>query len=387
MKILITTPFYPPDTGGISYHVSNIARRLSEKHDVIVVKNDNKCGMVVDEQIPVIKILSRNLPPYPYQTLSSFRMPILTGKLGKLIKNGIDIVHSHGHHYPITWFSEFCAKRCNIPTVLTLHGMYALNPYVAGGRTRLEELFNKTVFKIVLKKSDSIIGLTDSMINYAKRYGPAYTRYYEIPNGVDMNLYRRNLPNKMEYRAKYALPQDKLIILFRGRFTHVKSVLEAAYAVKRLARFRNDLFFLFVGDGPLKYVVEGILGEVGNVKVWSWMPSGTIHELFIASDIYLLPSKWEGLPITLMEAMAANLYIVSTPVGGVGDIIQRYPSATTMMDSRPSTIFEALWEACDICNSTERKSSEIDSYVKRFDWNAITNEIERVYTEITPVNS
>jgi len=383
MKILIATPFFPPEVGGIASHVYNIARRLSKKHELIVAKNDHEYGTMMKDGITVVRILSKDLPRYPYQTLSSFRIPILTRELRRIIKNEkVDIIHSHGHHYPLTWLSIFYAKKCRAPTALTLHGMYALNPYVFGGQTLPEEVFNRTWLRTLLKRSDSIISLSRSIMNYVKRYGPKEAKYYVIPNGVDVNLYSKNLHRKMEYRAKHGLPQDKRVVLFRARFAHVKSVLESAYAVKSIAKSRQDIFCLFVGDGPLKHAVKEILSQTKNVRVLGWMPAEILHELYIASDIYLLPSKWEALPITLIEAMAARLRIVSTPVGGIPDVLEGYPLKVIINDSKPSTIFEALYKVCDDYDYDLKIVSEIEDYVKQFDWNVIASRVEHVYNEI-----
>jgi len=55
MRILMITPFYPPDVGGIAYHVFNIAKLLSKRHELLIVKNDKEHGIVMDEEIKVIK--------------------------------------------------------------------------------------------------------------------------------------------------------------------------------------------------------------------------------------------------------------------------------------------------------------------------------------------
>jgi glycosyltransferase involved in cell wall biosynthesis len=385
MRILMVTPFYPPDIGGIAYHVFNIAKLLSKRHELLIIKNNKEYGIVTGEGIKIIKIPSLSPPPYPYQTLSSFRLPILAQKLKKIIKDKeVDLVHLHGHHYPITWLSEFYAKKYNVPTVLTLHGMYALNPYVAGGKTLLEEFFNKTIFKFILKNANSIIGLTKNIVSYAKKYGPKETKYYEIPNGINLDSYERNLHKKAEYRNKYGLPKDKTIVLFRGRFTHVKGVLEAAYAAKYAMKSRLDMFFLFVGNGPLKRTIENILNGVKNVKILDWTPTEAIHELYIASDIYFLPSKWEALPITLMEAMAARLYIVSTPVGGIPDVLTNYPLKTFIYSLDLKLMIKALNEASrKICVKNGMINNRVGTYIAQFDWRNIVYKIEQVYKAIS----
>ena len=221
-------------------------------------------------------------------------------------------------------------------------------------------------------------------MNYAKNYGPKEAKYYEIPNGIDLDSYERNLHKKAEYRDKYGLPKDKTIVLFIGRFTHVKGVLEAAYAAKQTIKSRPNMFFLFVGNGPLKRDIENILNGVKNIKILDWIPMEAVHELYIASDIYFLPSKWEALPITLMEAMAARLYIVSTPVGGIPDVLTNYPLKTFIYSLDLKLIVKALNEASrKICIKNGMVNNRVGAYIAQFDWRNIVYKIEQVYKAIS----
>ncbi len=298
----------------------------------------------------------------------------------EIIKNEeIDIVHSHGHHYPLTWLSTFYAKKNNVPTVLTLHGTYALDPYHGGGRTLIEDIFNQTLFKTLLKKSDTIIGLTKNSIKYVQRYKSKNLQYYILPNGVNVDRYTQNLQRKREFRVKYNLPQDKWIVLFRGRFTHVKSFLETIYAAKSILKSREDIFFLFVGGGVLKSKGKNILTEMKNFKMIDWTSLENIHELYIASDIYLIPSKWDALPITLLESMAARLHIISTQVGGIPEVLDGYPLKTLLSDHKPEKIIEGIYKTIRKDINRSNYYDKINNYIQRFSWKTIVSQLEHIY--------
>ncbi|MEM3714149.1 MAG: glycosyltransferase family 4 protein, partial [Nitrososphaeria archaeon] len=260
------------------------------------------------------------------------------------------------------------------------HGMYALNPQVAEGKTFLEETFNKTIFKLILNRTDSVIGLSKTIVNYAKKYGSKWSKYYVIPNGVDLDLYNGSLHKKMDYRLKYGLPVDNVVILFRGRFNYVKGVMEAAYAARYVTKHWSNVFFIFVGDGPLKNLIKKILNGLKNVKIYDWASTAAIHELYIASDIYLIPSKWEALPITLIEAMAARLYIISTKVGGIPDVLEGYPRKVFIASFDPKAIVEALEKALNKTCATN-VTIDLRRCLKQFNWRSIVHTIENVYNE------
>ena len=135
-------------------------------------------------------------------------------KLDSIIKHGVfDVVHVHGHHYPLCWIALHSAHKNKIPTVLSLHGTYALNPKKLGGKSMIEDLFNKYLFKKILLKSNFVTGGTNQIIEYARKYSSSYNKFRIIPGGVDSNKFRTNLNRKKEYREKFKI-RSKLRLFF-----------------------------------------------------------------------------------------------------------------------------------------------------------------------------
>jgi glycosyltransferase involved in cell wall biosynthesis len=289
-----------------------------------------------------------------------------------------ELIHIHGHHYPITWLSALIAKSRNIPTLLTVHGMYALTDKA----TLLEEVFNYTLFKYVLHVVNAVIALTPIMASYIRRYR-SNLQCYIVPNGVNLEIYRMNINNKPKYREKYGLDEDRIIVLYRGRFAYVKGFLELIYAIKilnRSERIRKNVLFLLIGDGPLRNIAVRELNQYNNCMIMNWTPREDIHELYIASDIFILPSKWhEAFSLAALEAMAANLYIVASKRGGLPSVLEGYmrkkyletPSVGEIVKVLNDTI--ASWDAY--------KSVDVDNYVERFKWSNIVARIEEIYRE------
>ena len=95
-------------------------------------------------------------------------------------------VHVHGHHYPVSWIAIKTAHKYNIPSILTLHGMYTLNPHLLGGKSTIEDWFNKTIFSSMLSNTDALIGLTDQIVKYGRIHAKgSLSRYFTIANGVN----------------------------------------------------------------------------------------------------------------------------------------------------------------------------------------------------------
>lgn len=390
LKILQVTPFFPPSIGGIANLVYNLCNALDDldiEVHIITSKGNNieisdKQSNAIQDKITEIKSLY--FPGWPYSTLRNFSIPIDLGqKINSIIKNGnFDIVHVHGHHYPICWIAISSAYRNKIPTVLSLHGTYALNPKTLGGKSLLEDLFNRYIFRNILSKCNFVIGGTNQIIEYAKNYSSLHNKFRIVPNGVNTRDYFSNLAKKREYRFKYNLDQDKVVILFVGRFDESKGALDFAKAAKLLLKqYHNKFEVVFVGKGNLEPEIKSHLEGLDNVNIINWQPADKIHEIYIASDIYVLPSKFEGLPLSIIEAMNANLHIVFSNVGGVSDILQGYAKKTMLTYATPSEISEIII-GISKDNSFCRNDSDSITYAQSFDWSKIAKDISLIYKEL-----
>ena len=385
-NILTVTPFLPPDTGGIANHVFNLNTRLAKignEISIIVPKHVNEKIIEIDKNFKQVNRLNAlYLPGWPYPTLRSVSIPLDLGKkIQTIIKNGsFDIIHVHGHHYPTSWITINAAHKLGIPCVMTMHGMYALDPNVIDGRTKLEDYFNKYYFTKILSKTNAVIGTTDIIIDYAKKFGNESIKYFKISNGVDTLKFKENLKRKKEYRQKYNLDNDKLVLLFRGRFEQVKGIIEFAHSAKKLIKNNDDIEIVIVGGGSLESSLKEILKGIKHIHIFDWQPFEHIHELYIASDIFVIPSKFEAQGITLIEAMNAGLHIVYSPVGGIPETVKDYPLKTMLYDISVDEIQGVLTNL--ISNfSIDKISEPSQTFIQNFDWGNIATETCKVYEE------
>lgn len=390
MNILMVTPFYPPHIGGIEYHVENLSKQLAKKgHKITVLTSmmPGKKGVpckISSDAIDVIRIKTRFLSDRIYPSLSSQGLSLNIRKTVErlVMEKHIDILHAHGHHYFLTWRAIEAAKSLGIPSVLTLHGLYALHPTDTVAQI-IEEAFNRTIFKYQLNNVAAIIGLTPRITNYAKRYCTSSKDFFTIPNGVDLQLFKTNRKNRDSYRKKYGIASETIVVLFRGRLATIKGVLELAEAAKLVIMKNKKILFLFVGEGPLAEELARTLSPIrNNSKIIGWTPTDEIHELYLASDIFVLPSKSEALPLTILEAMAARLHIIATPVGGIPEVLQNYPFKTIINQATPSKICATILSVIAVLGKSFTGQTSESSYMSSFDWGKIAASVESVYQKV-----
>jgi glycosyltransferase involved in cell wall biosynthesis len=143
-------------------------------------------------------------------------------------------------------------------------------------------------------------------------------RYEVVRNGVDLSRFRPAGPTeRAAARAGLGLPAAAPVVLCVGRVTRQKGQDLLLDGWPRVTADRPDAVLALVGDGDQLPVLRGrapagvrFAGAVGDVRPW-----------YAAADLAVQPSRWEGLPLTLLEALASGRAVVGTDVPGLGDAL------------------------------------------------------------------
>ena len=165
-----------------------------------------------------------------------------------------------------------------------------------------------------------------------------------IPNGIDLSRFQAR-GRRRETRKALGLEDDTPLILAVGHVTRVKGVDVLLEAAARLVRERPGAVFLVAGDGHADEVrrVEDQVAEAGLRHAFRLLGARTdVPDLLEACDIFVQPSRSEGQPNAVMEAMAMGVPVVATRVGGVPEIARDGAEAVLVPAEDP----ERLAEAC-----------------------------------------
>lgn len=142
-----------------------------------------------------------------------------------------------------------------------------------------------------------------------------------IPNGLNSEQVHRLTSSQPYDWTQLGLSPEKPVSLFVGRLHPQKGIdwfLE--FAPRLLARF-PDLQWVFVGDGPLRELLQTTIKKL-RTDQWVWLPwQSDTTPLFRAADLVFLPSRFEGMPNVVLEAMAAGKPVLSTNVEGVEELL------------------------------------------------------------------
>jgi glycosyltransferase involved in cell wall biosynthesis len=176
-------------------------------------------------------------------------------------------------------------------------------------------------------------------------------------------------------------------ILFIGRFIEEKGLLDLLRAASLLADSGRSFTVYCVGDGPIRKVAEGLTGELrlGNhVKFVGFVSEDAAANYYLRCTVLAFPSYFqEGLPMTILQAVAAGLPIVSTRVRAVGDYLTEPANCLWVEPRDPATLAKRL---CEILDSTELRkcmAEENRRLARTFAAEAVAQEYMQLFKEIS----
>ena len=151
-----------------------------------------------------------------------------------------------------------------------------------------------------------------------------------------------------EFKIKKGLDERDNLVGYIGRLSEEKGVLNFVKAIPEIMKKRGDLEFLIGGDGQLRDKIERYLeGENLNdkVKLPGWIPREEFLTYLNELKLFVLPSYTEGLPYTILEAMACGTPVLATPVGAIPDVIKDGETGFIMENNSPECIAENIVRA------------------------------------------
>jgi glycosyltransferase involved in cell wall biosynthesis len=250
-------------------------------------------------------------------------------------------------------------------------------------RERLRRFFRSAAPKKIICVSDAVRRrLTEDYLFPVKK---AVT----VRNGIDVQHFQRDAAAAKAWRNRWGIPQNAVVFGALGRFTQTKSYDTALIGFQAaLRRFpEKDLRLVFVGEGPEEDALRKLAGEIAPAGRVVFSPfCDKPREPLSAVDVFLMPSRNEGLPLTLLEAMACGACPVATAVGGVPEVLTT-PDLGWLVSSDDNEAFaSAMIEAA---SQTAEQRANLGARARRhvamnFNADVQFNALADVIESITP---
>ncbi|MGZ4855590.1 MAG: glycosyltransferase family 4 protein [Candidatus Angelobacter sp.] len=221
-------------------------------------------------------------------------------------EDGIDLLHTHG--YKADLYGYVAARRSHKPVVATCHNW-------VGGTAALG-IYNH-LDRMALKRFNALAAVSDAVAQRLLDSGVPARKIKTIANGIDVEPFERAQPLPAP-----TFDRDKVVGMV-ARLDLQKGFEYLLRAVRELCGVFRELKVVIVGEGPDRKAIEDMIRQYGlQSTVILAGKQSDMPGVYAAMDIFVLPSLNEGLPMTILEAMAASKPVIATKVGAIPTLIR-----------------------------------------------------------------
>lgn len=281
------------------------------------------------------------------------------------------ILHSHVRSYASVYLP--IAKKHGLTTIIHSHS-------TANG-TGITALV-KAILQYPLRyQADYLFSCSD--LAGAWLFGKRATKknnYRMIPNGIDCRKFAFSETERSRVRQAWEIPEDAFVVGHIGRFQEAKNHAFLIEIFAKLAKHRDDARLLLVGDGDLRPETERLCAQRGicDKVIFTGFQTDPA-QFYQAMDLFLFPSKWEGLPVSIVEAQACGLPCL------VSDVITKDVKLTELVAYYSLTEPAESW-AGQILRYADRSRTGLleaqSQSLMRFDSNYTAVELQKFYLEL-----
>ena len=179
-----------------------------------------------------------------------------------------------------------------------------------------------------------------------------------IYNGLDPGRFYSGLSDeqKQQKRKELGLPADDFLMLAVGSLTRQKGYFDLFSALHNLQDSAGSFKLVVVGSGPLEQELQKEAGKLGlGDKVIFWGRSDDVPAMMAAADALVLSSHWEGLPGVVLEAMASELPVVATAVGGTPELVKEGVTGHLVPAGSAEKLAEAMEQVLSMNHDEQQK--------------------------------
>ena len=324
MNIGLFTETYYPEINGVAtsvYMLKNELERLG--HNVYVFTTTTPGAPKVEHNV-------FRVPSIPCVLITERRVGMFyQHRLASVIKKlNLDVIHTHTE-FSLGIFGRIMAKELHIPLVHTYHTIYEDYTHYITHSKMLDsraKTFMRMFSKACCNTVEQVIVPTDKTKELLEHYN-VRKRINVVPTGIDLHKFDPTLYDASEIaklRKSYGIGEDEKVLLYLGRISPEKNIIELLQAMPRFVKEHKDVRFVIVGSGPDQNRLEQFVKEQGleqQVIFTGSQPWDIIGKFYQMGDVFVSASNSETQGLTYIEAMAAGLPVVARKDKCLEDIL------------------------------------------------------------------
>jgi glycosyltransferase involved in cell wall biosynthesis len=379
MNILMVLPYFGGLRGG-NPDVVDLASRLQERGHTVVVLTAAYTNDLLYENINGVKIFRAK--PLHYLSRIDYGVSFPIYEFYRLVRSfDIEVVHGIMLLGTQTLSAAFLSRFLRKPFVLTIQGLdRAYVPYIDA----MARIFNRSLAQIVSLGARKAIALSGNLLETAYRIGFTKEKTEVIPTSIPYETeFNPRFFDSSKERKELGI-DDKIVVCFVGRLVRLKGLIFLLHAQKMLQKSIANLHLLIVGYGPDRSLIESMAKKFDLKTTFvGYVDRSRIPFYLSAADIFVNPSLSEGLPLTVMEAMAMQKAVIATNVGGTSDLVRDGENGFLVPLGDAKSIANAIETlALDDKLRLKMGSAGRDIIERSFDWETIVRKVENVYEEV-----
>ncbi|MDP2629612.1 MAG: glycosyltransferase family 4 protein [Candidatus Harrisonbacteria bacterium] len=379
-RILIFSSNYFPYIGGAEVAIHEITRRLKDDFNFDLICPRYSKELKKEEIIGSVHVYRVGLG----NRLDKFLVPFLGFRKARQLKKT--------HIYSLFWammasHASLAAARAQKafqkPLVLTLQegdDEAHLKRYVLGSDV-LYRLLIRPLHYLAMRRAQDITVISRWLEKRARQANPK-ARIHLIPNGVDLKRFTQTIPQEQRtmMRKDLGLGEEDFLIISTSRLVKKNDIASLILSLKHLPRHH---YLALIGSGQLEKDLKKLAQKEGLAQRVFFLGKKKQEEILPylrSADVFVRPSLSEGMGISFLEAMAAELPVVATSVGGIEDFLLDSKTGFVCKVKDPRSIAEQVLlvgERADLRASVVQNARAMVE--SRYNWNAIARQMKDVF--------
>lgn len=366
---IITTPYFPPQGGGLERYALQAARLLERDYGwkITMISSGENDSIEKEGDIKIYKLR------YNIRFSNTPLGASWPTKIKRILKNerpGVINIHT-----PVPGLGDIISfLGRDIPQVITYH-----TGTMKKGRISTDillETYEKIFLPPMLERTDSIICSSDFVrLGFLKKYS---SKSSTITPGVDCELFTPNPEDKPEKSSILFVAKLENGQQYKG----LKTLIDAA---KIIAKETPDLEIKVAGDGDMREWYERYAKDNGlakNVKFLGSLEGSALLKAYQSSHLFVLPTSKDSYPLVLLEAMSCGLPVISTRIGSIPDIVKNGSEGFLVSPEQPQELADSI----KLLSSNRLLRQEFSQAAREkatanFSWKKRISEYDKIMTK------
>ena len=370
MRILIVNSEHPPVGGGAGNASAHLGKELVKMGDIVAILTSSYKNLPTEEikdgvQIHRVRSLRKDISrSNPLEQLSFMISGILEGlPLIRKWKPDVIIPFFGIPSGPVGLMGKVLF---GIPYIVSLRGgdVPGFRPYDFA----LVHKLSSPLLRIIWKQAGAVVANSQGLKTLAEKFAPGIP-YQVIHNGVDL-----------EFFHPPEVPPTKLNLLFVGRIVYQKGLDLLFDALSDLLDLPWQL--ILVGDGPARNTLQeqaAALDLEERITFLGWKSRHELQQLYQEASIFVFPSRDEGMPNAVLEAMAASLPVIASDIAGNEELIQEGVTGLLVLKEDRVLLSQAIHELLIDTTKREQFGRAARKRVETlYSWTKATQEYRQV---------